>query len=49
MDWTTIAFVVAVIVVGGVGFYIMKPDKKIGWARPFEPRFWLAASYPQCR
>ena len=28
MDWTTIAFIGAVIVVGGLGFYIMKPEKK---------------------
>ena len=28
MDWTTIAFIVAVIVVGTLGFYVMKPEKK---------------------
>jgi len=28
MDWTTIAFIVAVIVLGAGGFYMMKPEKK---------------------
>ena len=27
MDWTTIAFLVTVIVLGAAGFYIMKPEK----------------------
>ena len=38
MDWTTIAFVVAVIVVGGLGFYIMKPEKNRIGPMPFSPR-----------
>jgi len=28
MDWTTIAFIVAVIVIGAGGFYVMRPEKK---------------------
>ena len=28
MDWTTIAFVVAVIAVAIIGFYMLKPEKK---------------------
>src|SRR3954471_24973598 len=28
MDWTTLAFIAAVIVVGAGGFYVMRPEKK---------------------